>query len=628
MDVNKTRYTDADEANILCKILSKAGIDNVAGIGIPAAHGQFSEVDVIGVYANIVILVMCCGRETLGRKMRFDEANFRLATERFPELLPNIRAKDGEFVRRHEGVLVRGKNRKFVKLLVHCKKESLDEVLPDELEFCTSGQMFLWTREQFFYFDWISDSTYDHCRYEILSALGIRPSELVEENRPAHVLVYLGYGNRVDPNTYLLNFVLSVEELMRMSSTKRLRDASQLGGYQRLLKKAKLMEMRQYLLDKVAAWPNNIVCVLSPSATVTEAGSGELDFGRGNAINVSLSGVRNRLFVVELPDAYDNFEIVDGQHRLYAFTQSKYHLYETIRDKTPDQVAEEDNRIESLARAAYLPVTAIYSRTGVGPWGEPGMLFLDINTKQTRISPEDEIDLSEKYGIDPLVGSANYLVRKLNEAGALQNRIKVKFWQTQRIQRTSLIKYSGLKTLFDSKKQTYKAYHSLFDQQSIITDYRDYCYVLLNNFFFSMFSEARRKQSIRRAFSSRTIGTDRFYLLSAVYVGAMIRLFAHFISSKNRSFRIREQLNGMLVNPGAGDGVGPNVNNPALQSLFSRGLRQITTNYNFTQAEFESQESWGPNRWAKIEADLFYAIRSRYHVFGNVKRIRKKYRRH
>ena len=62
-------------------------------------------------------------------------------------------------------------------------------------------------------------------------------------------------------------------------------------------------------------------------------------------------------------------------------------------------------------------------------------------------------------------------------------------------------------------------------------------------------------------------------------------------------------------------------------NLFKPSFQIIVDKYKFTREEFSKQEGWGSNKWAKIEADLFYLIKDKYVKFGDETLISKKYRK-
>src|SRR5207253_6191663 len=123
--------------------------------------------------------------------------------------------------------------------------------------------------------------------------------------------------------TLLLNLVLPVNLVLQRSTVKRLQDASASEGYQRLLDKSKLLEMRDYLLKNGGkTYPNNIICVLNEDAEpqpVEIDNSIKLPAGFKAAKQRFIAELEEKLFVVGIPDLHDAFEIIDGQHRLFSF---------------------------------------------------------------------------------------------------------------------------------------------------------------------------------------------------------------------------------------------------------------------------------------------------------------------
>jgi hypothetical protein len=356
----------------------------------------------------------------------------------------------------------------------------------------------------------------------------------------------------------------------------------------------------------------------------------------GSSISAKISvakEIQNNLFLVELPDTHDAFEIIDGQHRLFSFSQTKYALYEKVKNASErDTFSEEDRKIADLSSNAHLIVTAIHSKSGAigAQFSDPGRLFLDINTTQTRIRPDDVIDLVSKYYRDDPTAHANALLNKLNARGLLENRIRVKFWQEDRIKRTSLITYSRLKDIFDEKKKSNEIFQKAFQRQTIIKDYVDFCYVLINNYLRALSDSVRARHGKQFGEMAKDTTLTKYYLFSAVFIGALIRLLRHFLSATDQEFGVLEQLGSVLV-AGTDEAhtVNRNIQNERIRDLFLSGMRRIATQLDFTRSEFDGKEGWGPNKWDKIEADLFYCIRNGKHPrFGDEKLIRKKYRRH
>lgn len=185
--------------------------------------------------------------------------------------------------------------------------------------------------------------------------------------------------------------------------------------------------MRKYLLQDFPIYPNNIICKLHDDATVNnlfDMGA-TVELGPTPSARTSiLRDMKDNLFLVELPDTHDAFEIIDGQHRLFSFSQAKYAQYEKCKDAAEQQAfAEGDGKITNLSKSANLVVTAIHSKNAtVTKFSSPGRLFLDINTTQTRIRPEDVIDLVGKFYQNDPAAHANVLLTKLNTHGVLKVR--------------------------------------------------------------------------------------------------------------------------------------------------------------------------------------------------------------
>jgi hypothetical protein len=130
----------------------------------------------------------------------------------------------------------------------------------------------------------------------------------------------------------------------------------------------------------------------------------------------------------------------------------------------------------------------------------------------------------------------------------------------------------------------------------------------------------------------KTISKDftlkKYYLFSAVFIGALIRLLRHFLSNKNEEFKILDKLDETFEEGNnQKEAISKNSQNDKLQNLFSDALKLVVEKYNFTRNEFDQQEGWGPNKWAKIESDLFYLIRKKYPNFGDEMLISKKHRK-
>lgn len=626
------------EIEKVISIFKKSGIDCLQEIEIKIEEQQ-TDIDVLGIYNNIIILVECVGKDTFGPKLKKSITDFDLNIQHFEKTLKIISKKDNTFYKEHEKYL-KSSNKIFKKLLVSFKKETKDYIDKTHNNISSKSDVCLWTREEIYYYDKISDCTYDHCKYEIFDYLNINPEDMENDDEPT-ILIYLAYGKKIKNKSYLLNFIVPVTVLLHRSTIRRLQDSVTKDGYQRLLDKNKLKRMREYLLSgETHMYPNNIICVLNKSTSKpkeigkTIIGQLQLEEQEKAKIPILKKEIKDKIFLIELPNTYNVFEIIDGQHRLFSYAQTKYYLFEKIKNKKEKvKIKQRDNKIEKLSQQSHLTITAIYSENNI--WGEPGKLFFEINTTQTRIKPEDVIDLVEKYYKDSPIAKANKLLRKLNNNGILKGSIKIKFWQDERIKRTSLISYSGLKGIFGERKKSHKIFWDAYKKQNKIKNYIDFCFILINNYLWKISDLVKtkyKKNGKGKNIFNETISKDftlkKYYLFSAVFIGALIRFLRHFLSNKDKEFKILDKLNETLEKGNNKEEIiNKNIQNDKLQNLFHDALQLIVKKYDFTKNEFNQQEGWGPNKWVKIESDLFYLIRKKHPNFGDDMLISKKHRK-
>jgi DGQHR domain-containing protein len=598
-------------------------------------EGQDSEIDVLGVVKNAIILVECVGTETFGGKARKATTDFQRNIQAFDKIVELLKTNYRKYYEQNQAAL-ESNDRVFRKLLVSFRKETRNDVDRENAHSCNNEMITIWTSEEKYYFEKVADCTYDHCQYEILYSLRVQPNEITDGQKESFTPTYLAYGKEVRDGVYILNFVPSVKTLLSRSSIRRLRDSNTSRGYQRLLDKRKLTKMRDYLLKGVPAYPNNIICRLHEDAVVEKIKIANIQLDETQLAETDVvSTMKRDLFVVKLPNTYNTFEIIDGQHRLFSFAQTKSHIFGKFKNSTERQrLKKEDTRIQDLQDKSNLVLTAIYSKsdTNSKEWADPGRLFYQINTTQTKIEPDDVIDLMETLEPNDPIALANGLMRRFNENGVLMNKIRIKFWQDDRIRRPSLIRYSGLKDAFNDKRKTYRIFHNAFQRQNVVKNYVDFCFLLMNNYLSSMWKLVQAKYPKKKdAIESDLFLKDQYYLFSGVFIGALLRLLRHFVTDKDKEFKLLSQINTVFQkDKDQRHTFNINIENDKLQKIFSKGTKILVNRYKFTMKEFE-RKGWGPNEWARIEADLFYRIRKNRHPkFGDeeliVKKFRKKHR--
>jgi len=147
------------------------------------------------------------------------------------------------------------------------------------------------------------------------------------------------------------NFLIRPGDLLKIAYVghKASKNVEDLDTYQRMLAPKRLKEIAEYV-DNGGQFPTNVV------VNVKTKGKQPLHFDRKDKIGDSAFGI------LHLPNQYACAWIVDGQHRLYGYAQSK-------RATIPDD-------------GTTLPVLAYENLPGT----DEAKLFVDINHEQVRVS--------------------------------------------------------------------------------------------------------------------------------------------------------------------------------------------------------------------------------------------------
>lgn len=143
------------------------------------------------------------------------------------------------------------------------------------------------------------------------------------------------------------NFLIKPNDLLKISyiSHKASRDINDLETYQRMLVPKRLKEIGEYI-DNGGQFPTNIVINVK----------GGIRFEKREKIGDSAFGT------LYLPDKYASAWVIDGQHRLYGFTQS---------DRSSDPYDK-----------TTVPVLAYENLSST----KEAQLFIDINCQQVRVT--------------------------------------------------------------------------------------------------------------------------------------------------------------------------------------------------------------------------------------------------
>jgi DGQHR domain-containing protein len=171
--------------------------------------------------------------------------------------------------------------------------------------------LYVFNREHYEYLRFLSDRLGEYGKYEFLKRLGISPQQAGETKTSERVGAISLLSRKISKGmdaVDLYAFKLQVSTLLKISRVVRYGSLEswvpELGtsAYQRLLNPKKLKGIREFLKKErgKSSFPNAITVVLSPNVMAPES--------ENNC-------------EIEIPLEYGSIEVIDGQHRLFAFAK-------------------------------------------------------------------------------------------------------------------------------------------------------------------------------------------------------------------------------------------------------------------------------------------------------------------
>lgn len=127
-------------------------------------------------------------------------------------------------------------------------------------------------------------------------------------------------------NTVYYSFLIEPEKLLKFcyvlhrNSTHSTKDLSP--SYQRVIKKERLTKIRDFV-NKGGFFPNSIII----SIDAKDPNKKELQF---DAAGKAVGDTRSRIGTLHLPKTYQSAFVIDGQHRLYGYSNSEFAATDTI----------------------------------------------------------------------------------------------------------------------------------------------------------------------------------------------------------------------------------------------------------------------------------------------------------
>ena len=346
------------QLNLVCHSLNKNV--PISSLHPETASGENLEIDLLVVIGKCVILVETTrqknkNRSKISRFIRHSElvrmspldmrGRFKLLGDLPKAVLDNLDAVT-----------------EWRYLYIGTSTELIDKELTPQ-KYPDTDKLSIFNGENWQYLRELSRLIGRFAQYEFLAAINVGPAEMEDASLGGGRLVKLATEttNRVvAPDTgnadlYLLSFrpneLLKVGRVLRYRGQPIAIESEDAGaGYQRILIPEKLKSIATFISGNTrAAFPSTLTVVLSANCMV-EATGGE-------------SGARN----VVIPQEYASIDVIDGQHRLFAYAQ----------DNVPEEVRETNRLLVTAIKFGTEDAQEINRNAA--------QTFVSINSTHTRV---------------------------------------------------------------------------------------------------------------------------------------------------------------------------------------------------------------------------------------------------
>jgi DNA sulfur modification protein DndB len=286
----------------------------VIGIGRGEGGLERKQIDVLARYSNDVLVIECKSKSRIGKKpLRKDILE---AVQLKPAMIAALRSIFGPKA-----------SATFVFIT-----DKIDWSRTDR-ELARRNEIHVWTDSEVYYFSSLTKVLGRATKYQLFGYLF--PRRQIHEKSAAVPAIAGRIGEK---NVY--SFLIQPERLLKIAYVhRRGKVGLDENPYQRMLKKAKLSEIADYI-GKGGFFANNIIVNFTQRPRFIGKRRGPINVGR-----------------LRLPKRFSSAWVIDGQHRLFGYANSP------------------------KASTSLIPVVAFENMTNI----EQGELFIEINKKQTAV---------------------------------------------------------------------------------------------------------------------------------------------------------------------------------------------------------------------------------------------------
>ncbi|MDY6917815.1 MAG: DGQHR domain-containing protein [Chloroflexota bacterium] len=189
------------------------------------------------------------------------------------------------------------------------------EVEASDREYARQLGLTVWGQRELRYHEAVADAIGNWAKYEMIHSLGLTTSE----EKEVHTVLGIRFEQPYSGSGMgLFLFTLAPEKLLKTCVIYR-RAGGSGDAYQRMVRKARLKAVREFVTAENALLPPSIIVHFGPKVRwdpvpmpqTNAAGAG-----------IHLAKPDYELGVLSIPMEYASLELIDGQHRLYGFVRA------------------------------------------------------------------------------------------------------------------------------------------------------------------------------------------------------------------------------------------------------------------------------------------------------------------
>jgi DGQHR domain-containing protein len=198
-------------------------------------------------------------------------------------------------------------------IFIAAEKKMLDK----ERRFANRNGIQVWDDREVSYYESLTSAIESYAKYEISSSLGLVTKQ--ERYRQTLLALRLEQPNTTSPTrTELFLFVLPADKLLPMAAVLR-RARGNPYAYQRMVSKLRLPRIADFLKAPDSLLPTTLVVHLGNHVKVHKL---EQQFTESGGDHFSPDLKDSSLVALEFPHEFASLEVIDGQHRLFAFAKT------------------------------------------------------------------------------------------------------------------------------------------------------------------------------------------------------------------------------------------------------------------------------------------------------------------